>query len=62
LTIVILTCATVIPVYMPEHGGMFFKAGALGSYDPQIIKPPEDYRGADSVIMTKEQKVGEMTA
>ena len=22
LTIVILTCATVIPVYLPEHGGM----------------------------------------
>ena len=22
----------------------------------------QDYRGADSVIMTKEQKVGEMTA
>jgi len=35
---------------------MFFKAGALGSYDPQIIKPPADYRGADSVIMTEEQK------
>jgi hypothetical protein len=30
---------------------MFFKAGALGSYDPQIIKAPEGYRGADSVVM-----------
>merc|ERR1711881_131686 len=40
----------------PEHGGMFFKAGALGSYDPQIIKPPEGYRGADSVIMPGEEK------
>jgi NNP family nitrate/nitrite transporter-like MFS transporter len=56
LTIVILTCAMVMPVYMPEHGGMFFKAGALGSYDPQIIKPPADYRGADSVVMAEEQK------
>merc|ERR1711939_1112096 len=46
LTIVILTCTMVMPVYFPEHGGMFFKAGALGSYDPQIIKPPEGYRGA----------------
>jgi NNP family nitrate/nitrite transporter-like MFS transporter len=40
-----------MPVYLPEHGGMFFKAGALGCYDPQIIKPPEGYRGADSVVM-----------
>merc|ERR1711959_827240 len=56
LTIVILTCTMVMPVYLPEHGGMFFKAGALGSYDPQIIKPPQDYRGADSVIMAEEQK------
>jgi len=62
LTIVILTCATVIPVYMPEHGGMFFKAGALGSYDPQIIKPPADYRGADSVIMAEEQKPADKAA
>merc|ERR1712167_65610 len=56
LTIVILTCTMVMPVYFPEHGGMFFKAGALGSYDPQIIKPPEGYRGADSVIMEGEEK------
>jgi nitrate/nitrite transporter NarK len=62
LTIVILTCATVIPVYMPEHGGMFFKAGALGSYDPQILKPPADYRGADSVIMAEEQKPADKAA
>jgi len=35
---------------------MFFKAGALGSYDPQIIKPPEGYRGADSVIQEGGEK------
>merc|ERR1712216_478005 len=56
LCIVILSCTMVMPVYFPEHGGMFFKAGALGSYDPQIIKPPEGYRGADSVIMPGEEK------
>jgi len=56
LTIVILTCATIMPVYLPEHGGMFFKAGGLGRYDPQIIKPPEGYRGADSVVMSEDQK------
>merc|ERR1719478_519124 len=36
-------------VYLPEHGSMFTRAGALGSYDPQIIKPPADYRGADQM-------------
>ena len=30
-----------------DSGGMFFKAGGLGKYDPQIIKPPAGYRGAD---------------
>merc|ERR1712093_876414 len=56
MCIVILTCTMVMPVYFPEHGGMFFKAGALGSYDPQIIKPPEGHRGADSVVMEGEAK------
>jgi NNP family nitrate/nitrite transporter-like MFS transporter len=56
MCIVILTCTMVMPVYFPEHGGMFFKAGALGSYDPQIIKPPEGYRGADSVIQEGGEK------
>merc|ERR1711970_602069 len=56
MCIVILTCAMVMPVYLPEHGGMFFKAGGLGSYDPQIIKPPEGYRGSDSVVMPGEEK------
>jgi hypothetical protein len=35
---------------------MFFKAGALGSYDPQIIKPPAGYRGADSVVMEETKR------
>jgi len=62
LTIVILTCVTVMPVYMPEHGGMFFKAGGMGSYDPQIIKPPADYRGADSVNMADAKTDGDKAA
>jgi NNP family nitrate/nitrite transporter-like MFS transporter len=43
--------ALIIFMYFPgeDGGGMFFKAGALGKYDPQIIKPPADYRGADSM-------------
>jgi NNP family nitrate/nitrite transporter-like MFS transporter len=56
LCIVILSCTMVMPVYFPEHGGMFFKAGALGSYDPQIIKPPAGYRGADSVVMEETKR------
>lgn len=36
-------------VYFPEHGSMLFKAGGLGKYDPQLVKPPADYRGADSM-------------
>jgi len=28
----------------------------MGSYDPQIIKPPADYRGADSVKMAEVQQ------
>ena len=35
-------------IYFPESGGMLFRAGSL-SYDPQLIKPPADYRGADSM-------------
>ena len=36
-------------VYFPDKGGMLVKAGGLGSYDPQIIKPPADMRGADQM-------------
>ena len=35
-------------VHFPEHGSMFFPKGAIG-YDPQLIKPPADYRGADDM-------------
>jgi len=36
-------------VYFPDKGSMLFKAGGLGSYDPQIIKPPAGYKGADDM-------------
>jgi len=45
--------ATMFFIYFPEHGGMLVPAKALGSYDPQIIKPPSDYRGADSMDFSK---------
>jgi len=36
-------------LYFPEHGSMLTPKGALGSYDPQLIKPPAGYRGADAM-------------
>jgi len=36
-------------VYFPEHGSMLTPAGVPSCYDPQLIKPPADYRGADSM-------------
>ena len=47
--LVMAITALLFIVYFPEHGGMLFKAGGLGKYDPQIVKPPADYRGADSM-------------
>ena len=45
---IMIMCITLLIglMYFPEHGSMFFKAGAL-KYDPQLIKPPAEYRGAD---------------
>jgi len=42
-----LTCL-LMGVHFPEHGSMFFAKGQI-SYDPQLIKPPADYRGADEM-------------
>jgi len=41
-------------VYFPDMGCMLLPAGGLGSYDPQIIKPPETYRGADEMDYSAE--------
>jgi len=42
----------IVFIYFPEHGSMLLRARALGTrYDPQLIKPPPDYRGSDSVRM-----------
>jgi len=43
-------------VYFPESGSMLFKAGGLGSYDPQIIKPPEGYEGADKMNFAEAER------
>jgi len=50
LGIVIMTVSLIMfGIYFPEHGGMIAKPGAWGSYDPQMIKPPADMRGADQM-------------
>jgi nitrate/nitrite transporter NarK len=43
---IIIAAASTIPIYFPEAGGMLFKKGALGEYDPQLIPPPEKPRPA----------------
>jgi NNP family nitrate/nitrite transporter-like MFS transporter len=42
--------ATMMFIYFPDQGGMWVPKGGLGSFDPQLIKPPSDYRGSDSVV------------
>jgi nitrate/nitrite transporter NarK len=46
---VISITALMFFVYFPDMGSMLTPAKALGSYYPQLIKPPADYRGADSI-------------
>merc|ERR1719502_1897648 len=57
---VISVTASMFFIYFPDKGGMLFPAGALGKYDPQLVKPPADYRGADSMdfsaVKTDEKK------
>merc|ERR1719267_229270 len=50
--VVIGLTATMFFIYFPDMGGMLFPKGSLGKYDPQLIKPPADYRGADSIDLT----------
>lgn len=45
-------------IYFPDTGGMLFKAGAL-KYDPQIVKPPADYKGADVMDYGAQKKSGD---
>merc|ERR1719502_1403416 len=47
--IIISLSLSMFGIYFPEHGGMLFKAGGLGKYSPQLIKPPADLRGADQL-------------
>jgi len=50
LGIVIVTLSCIMHfIYFPEEGCMLLPKGSLGSYNPQIIKPPADLRGADQL-------------
>merc|ERR1712196_718693 len=49
---VISITALMFFVYFPDMGSMLTPAKALGSYDPQLIKPPADYRGADHMDLS----------
>ena len=46
---VIALTSLIFVMYFPEEGAMLVGKGGLGKYDPQIIKPPPDYRGADQM-------------
>jgi len=47
--VIIVGSLSMFGLYFPEHGGMLFKKGGLGSYDPQLIKPPAGMVGADQL-------------
>jgi len=47
--VIMATSVLFFAIYFPEHGGMLFKKGALGSYDPQLYKPDDADRGADQM-------------
>merc|ERR1712054_105855 len=46
---ILCTGLTMFLIYFPKEGGMLFPAGGLGGYDPQIIKPSDEMRGADQL-------------
>ena len=47
--VIMATSVLFFGIYFPEHGGMLFKKGALGSYDPQLYKPDDADRGSDQM-------------
>jgi len=59
---IIVVTGLMFGVYFPEHGGMIVPKGALRGYDPQIIKPPAGYRGADSMDFANAEKGKQLEA
>jgi len=60
--VIIGTSLSMFGIYFPEQGAMLFKAGGLGSYDPQRIKPPSDFRGSDQLDYSKQTSSTEAKA
>merc|ERR1712060_847950 len=50
--VIICTSLLMFGIYFPDMGGMLFKAGQI-PYDPQRVKVPEGYRGADVLDHSK---------
>jgi len=46
---IMATSPIALLLYFPEEGGGLVRRGGWGSYDPQLVKPPSGYRGADSM-------------
>ena len=59
---VLAVTSTLLLVYFPEHGSMLTKAGSITCYDPQLIKPPAGYRGADSMDYSRAADAGSKTS
>ena len=50
--VIICTSLLMFGIYFPDMGGMLFKPGQI-PYDPQRVKVPEGYRGADVLDHSK---------
>ena len=46
---IIVTAPLALLLYFPAEGGGLVAKGGWGNFDPQLVKPPEGYRGADSM-------------
>ena len=46
---IVLGTLTLFLCYWPDRGAMLCRAGRL-AYDPQLIKPPEGYKGSDERV------------
>ena len=48
---IIVATMALFGCYFPTGGGMIFRPGALARYNPQLIQPPEGYRGSDEIVV-----------
>merc|ERR1711871_1745275 len=63
LGIIIVSVSLVMHgLYFPDSGGMLFKAGALGKYDPHLLKPPLSLRATATNAGRAEQASSSVSA